>query len=210
MCVNTGYLFFLSDLLHSVIALCWTLLFTQKGHDWTIQNCHFYGESNLSNFIMVNLIVWWRVLRDPRTVRRSNQSILKEINPEYSLEGLLLKLKLQYLGCLMWKANSLEKILILGKIEGKIRREWQRMRWLDSIIYSVDMHLSTLQEIVEDRGAWHATNHEVEKSWIWLSHWTTGFNNRQCHLPVNNRQATTGFKLRQSDSMANFFTWYFL
>ena len=137
---------------------------------------------------------WRRLLRVPWTARRSKQLILKEINPEYSLEGLLLKLKLQYFGSLMWKADSLEKILILGKIEGKIRREWQRMRWLDSIIDSVDMHLNKLQEIVEDRGAWHATNHEVEKSWIPLSHWT----------------AITGFKLRQSDSMANFFTWCFL
>ena len=128
MCVNTWYLFFLSDLLHSVIALCWTLLFTQKGHDWTIQNCHFYGESNLSNLIMVNLTVWWRVLRDPRTVRRSNQSILKEINPEYSLEGLLLKLKLQYLDHLMRTANSLEKTLMLGKTEGKRRRGRQRKK----------------------------------------------------------------------------------
>ena len=93
---------------------------------------------------------WKRALRVPWTARRSNQSILKEINPEYSLEGLMLKLKLQYFGHLMWRANSLEKALMLGKIEGK-RRQWQRMRWLDSISDSMDMNLNKLQETVEDR-----------------------------------------------------------
>ena len=104
--------------------------------------------------------------------RRSSQSILKEISPEYSLEGLMLKLKLQYFGHLMWRTDSLEKTLMLGKSEGS-RRRWQRIRWLDTITDSMDMNLSKLQEIVEDRGARHAAVHGVSKSWTWLSDWTT-------------------------------------
>ena len=100
-------------------------------------------------------------MRVPWTARRSNQSILKEINAEYSLEGLMLKLKLQYLGYLMQRASSLEKTLMVGKTEGKRRMGWQRMRWLDSINDSGDVNLSKLQEIVEDRGAWCAAVHEV-------------------------------------------------
>ena len=98
---------------------------------------------------------WRRLLRVPWTTRRSNQSILKEINSEYSSEGLVLKLKLQYFGHLMWRADSLEKTLVLGKIEGKRRRGWQRKRWLDSITDSVDMNLSKLREMVEDSAAAH-------------------------------------------------------
>ena len=94
---------------------------------------------------------WRRLLRVPWTERRSNQSILKEINPEYSLEGLMLKLKLPYLGHLKWRAHSSEKTLILGKIEGRRRRGWQRMRWLDAIADSMNMNLNKLQEIVKDR-----------------------------------------------------------
>ena len=107
------------------------------------------------------------------TARRSNQSILKEINPEYSLERLTLKLKLQYFGHLLWKANSLEKTLMLGKIEGRRRRGWQRMRWLCSITDSMHMSLSKLWEIVKDKDAWHGAIHGVSKSQTQLSEWTT-------------------------------------
>ena len=115
---------------------------------------------------------WRRLLRVPWAAKRSNQSILKEINPEYSLEGLMLKLKLQYFGHLMRRANSLKKTLLLGKIEGKRRRGWQRMRWLDSIIDSMDMSLSEFQERVKDREAWCAAIHGVAKNWTWLNDWS--------------------------------------
>ena len=102
-------------------------------------------------------------MRVPWTSRRSKQSILKEINPEYSLDGLMLKLRLQYFGHLMQRADSMEKTLMLGKTEGKWRREWQGMRWFDSFMDSMDMNLSKLWEIVRDRGAWHGV-HAVAKS----------------------------------------------
>ena len=140
---------------------------TYSCESWTVKKAEHQSTEAFK------LWCWRRLLKVPWTARRSNQSTLREINSEYSLEGLMLKLKFQYFGHLMWTDNSLEKSLMLGKIGSRRRRGRQRMRWLDGIIDTMNMNLGKLQEMMRDREAWRASIHGVAKSQAWLGNWTT-------------------------------------
>ena len=164
---------------------------SSQSYDFSSSHVWMWELDHKEGWALKNWCFWTvlleRLLRIPWTARRSNQSILKEISPEYSLEGLMLKLKFQYFGHPEQKANSLEKTLMLGKIEGK-RRGQQRMNLLDGIINTMDMSLSKLQEMVKDREVWHAAVHGVTKSQTWLSNWTTTINKDPLYSTGNTAQ----------------------